>query len=472
MATQHPDSTRRFSSRDELREAIQVVKQLPEGGFGCDEIMVDYEGKLTPYHLPSWIVSEALKEGLEPGSDFLITVRIPSEHSEGVERHLMTLMAVTLANYRSYREAGYEAIKYVVIPMSEKPKDIMEVQRRLNRLIRFVEDEADLRVRDGIHVVPLFESVRKHLNIDYLMDAVITGLTREVGHYIEEVRVFLGKSDAAITSGHVASVLSIKVALAKLRVWSAERGFSVYPIVGVGKPPMRGHLREGNELNWVNEYAGFATVTVQSALRYNTQPRHYVRVREALLSRVGSTPSLEPLERYQEVLKIVDTAERFYVNELKRVSEVVWSLSKYVPRTRERTAHEEYHRISHGVRVPRAITFVAAMYTAGFPPSLLGLGRVVKALSAGRADGLETLLKLYPSLVPDIRFSLKYLVRDTVLRYFGRQGDYLLRGVKEITDVLAVDFEGHNPEYLKLATTSVPTPELVVKLAELRGFLG
>jgi phosphoenolpyruvate carboxylase len=54
MATQHPDSTRMITTSQEVEEAIEAISL-----FRCDEIMVDYEGKLTPYHQPEWIVDKA-----------------------------------------------------------------------------------------------------------------------------------------------------------------------------------------------------------------------------------------------------------------------------------------------------------------------------------------------------------------------------------------------------------------------------
>ena len=44
IAIQHLDSTRRISVYDEVVEAIEAYTR-----FGCDEVMIDYEGKPTPY---------------------------------------------------------------------------------------------------------------------------------------------------------------------------------------------------------------------------------------------------------------------------------------------------------------------------------------------------------------------------------------------------------------------------------------
>ncbi|MCG2867729.1 MAG: phosphoenolpyruvate carboxylase, partial [Vulcanisaeta sp.] len=51
MCTQHPDATVKITAEEEVDEAL-----VDFTGFGCDEIMVDYEGKMTPFTQPKDIV--------------------------------------------------------------------------------------------------------------------------------------------------------------------------------------------------------------------------------------------------------------------------------------------------------------------------------------------------------------------------------------------------------------------------------
>jgi len=66
MCTQHPDSTVRVGVEGEVFEAVQSFMV-----YGCDEVMADYEGKLTPYTQPASIVVEASRHGLALGEEVL-----------------------------------------------------------------------------------------------------------------------------------------------------------------------------------------------------------------------------------------------------------------------------------------------------------------------------------------------------------------------------------------------------------------
>lgn len=53
MAIQHPDSTIYVSAFREVNEAVDIFTK-----YASDEIMVDYKGRLTPYHQPDWIINK------------------------------------------------------------------------------------------------------------------------------------------------------------------------------------------------------------------------------------------------------------------------------------------------------------------------------------------------------------------------------------------------------------------------------
>jgi len=63
MCTQHPDATVKIMSAEEVDEALVAF-----AAYGCEEAMVDYEGKTTPYSQPKEIVAKCHQAELPLGS--------------------------------------------------------------------------------------------------------------------------------------------------------------------------------------------------------------------------------------------------------------------------------------------------------------------------------------------------------------------------------------------------------------------
>ncbi len=219
MATQHPDSTVVLMPQDEVEEAIQDVLPLERGGRGCDEKMVDYEGKATPYNQMRDIIEESKNYDIVPGEDFLITPRVPNPKLEDKDRHLLAITAAVTANMYSQMYFNTNAIKYIVLPMSANTLEIAEVQRRILRVERLVSEEFSYRLEEWIRLIPLFETAESQSHIDEIVESLRIALIKEIGLFENEFRIFMGKSDSAIHSGHIASSIGIRTGLLKLWNW-------------------------------------------------------------------------------------------------------------------------------------------------------------------------------------------------------------------------------------------------------------
>lgn len=92
---------------------------------------------------------------------------------------------------------------------------------------------------------------------------------RRLGLQDSTLRVMLGRSDAALDYGHIASALSVKLAIADCYSCAEDLGITIAPILGVGTLPFRGHASPENADQLLTEFAGARTITIQSSLRYD-----------------------------------------------------------------------------------------------------------------------------------------------------------------------------------------------------------
>jgi len=503
MATQHPDSaSRSFSAREEVEEAVMDILPIHRGGFGLDEKMIDYEGKLTPYHQVSWVVEALIKEGLQPGEDFLITPRIPSERLEEAERQIMVLWGVIVANKKAVEAYGEPAVRYIITPMCSRGYEVFVLQRRIMKMQKLAEEEIGAKT-GTIEVIPLVEDITSLIHVEKVVEGMRAALLSNLGVHYDHYRVLLGKSDTALGHGHLASSLALAIALAKLSSLSESWGTPIYPIIGVGALPFRGHLSPSGVDLFIKQYAGYATATIQSGLRFDMGHEAVQKVVSVLRAGLGGRPPHGLLSEFPSLVKALRIATAEYLRIVSPVSGKVLALAGLVPRRRDRVSHNSYGRsllsslrftADHGlisslvnivkkVRFPRAIRYSAALYSAGLPPSIVGLGRAFARIEEELGpDFLEELISLLPLLRLDFIVDTSYFVPSAVKRFFGEKFLSLVRD-----DMLAAAaYLGSEPseptEEYSLAVMSIvdavaagdaiSASEAVIRAGLLRGSLG
>jgi len=435
MATQHPDSALRyFSAKEEVNEAICDVLPRNAGGFGCDEKMIDYEGKLTPFLQPVWIlkkIKELEVHRVVPGKDFLLTVRCSTFSKESPERHIISLLSAVMANVMSVKEFDTCVVKYIVHPMSLNVRELIGVQRRILKLMEFAREELGLASDEQVSVIPLVEDSCVMLRIDELLESYVTMAKRSLGVYLDHIRVFLGKSDAALAYGHVTSAIAIKIALFKLWELADEMGMYIFPIIGSGTLPFRGHLSPNNVDYFTNTYRGYFTLTLQTSFRYDYAREDVLSAMNLIRIRRGRRPM--EIESSREILiRVLRALTSAYLETILKMSGIILKIADSIPTRRERVEREAYGReLSQAVMFtrnkrlldlysasktifPRAIRFTASLYTLGIPPTLIGLGRGLKILSSKERDEVLT---MYPMLERDLKYDSKFTALDVARKY-------------------------------------------------------
>ncbi|MFN3383371.1 MAG: phosphoenolpyruvate carboxylase [Archaeoglobaceae archaeon] len=441
----------RITTAEEVDEAIVAY-----AAYGCDEVMIDYEGKATPYSQPKDIVLKAFKSGISLGEEMYITVRLPNPKLEEFDRVALSLEAAIVANYFSVKYMDRQAVRWVILPMVEDVETIALVRRMLRRKCEIYKSETKVDVGD-IEVIPLIEDAVVQLKTRQILDQVFKNE--------EDIRVFFGKSDSAVKRGHLASALAIAYVLSKVQRLEDELGLKIRPIIGMGSPPFRGGLNSPELCRLeVLQYAGYHTATIQSAIRYDVSLEEYRKAKETILNACCNTSS----KISEDVVSIIMEASAKYRSIVSKYVEKVIEMAKLIPSTRDRISWKEYGRLfsydDQAVCVPRAIVYTAAWYSIGLPPILLDAPYIVEL---AKSDKLDEVSKILPAYLKEIEYDMKYFDPVTVRKYLG---DGLVKSVLEMADHLAIEVEP-NPAYLALLR--MPRSESnIIAMGKLRKFLG
>jgi phosphoenolpyruvate carboxylase len=444
MCTQHPDSASKYiSTQEEPGEAIEAAVV-----YGCDEYMPDYEGKATPYHQNVQIVSKFIEEtDLIPGEDIFITPRVPSAVQENRFRQLMVMMSIAEANYRALEYSYVQAINEFVHPVTRTVGEVLDAQQHMADVSELAKKEFGVPM-EVPRIIPLLEDAPSLLHAKELTENTLSAWKERFGTEPEKFRIFLSKSDTAISFGHVASTLSCKYAISGISELNSELDISTGIILGAGSLPFRGHLNLKNADNFFREYRGINTITLQSAIRYS----HSKGDAEALVSladaRLPESPKIFSIEEKEEIVNLIGIFGARYSRIIRELSPTINLLACLLPHQRDRLVHKGTCGYSRNVpdisdlvtlcrndigkdlkasmpaedlRLPRTIKFTGTLYSIGLPPEFIGTGTALEETRKRLGeDAYERLLKNYfPSLGSDLSSASGYLDLDVASRFLS-----------------------------------------------------
>ncbi len=429
MATQHPDNANvpgwvkgrgSIEGDDEVYEAY-----LAYSSYGVEEVMWDAEGKDVDTHVVRKLLTmypEYFKDNVL-GKHIYLTYRLPNPFIEGVDRKVFaeTLESVPInhdVGERFYGEAVTVPVFETILPFTTNAEQLIALARYYEKAVVNKEGmqlTENLKVRDligetkpkWIEVIPLIEDMDSLLNIKLIIERYIDAVK------VPYLRVFIARSDPAMNYGMVTSVLLAKNALSELKKTEEERHIPIYPIIGVGSLPFRGHLSPSNVENVFNEYRGIWTYTVQSAFRYDyglEEARSAIR-----FLNISKPYEKEELSADEQKIfrKIIETYTRSYQNIIEGLAPLINGISGFVPRRRARKLHIGlfgYSRSTGRITLPRAITFVSALYSLGLPPEIFGTSSLGKL----NEEEWNTLISSYRYLDLDLKAAVNYFSEENL----------------------------------------------------------
>ena len=285
MSTQHPDNATPAPFSDEagvLKGEGEVAEAASVFAMGCDEQMWDSEGKEADSQVVRKLLTsypDLFEDQFHLGRDIAVTLRVPNPHIEQDMRKSMVeaLQSVPSAwdmAHSFYGDGHAVPIQEVILPLTTSAEEVSLVEAYYRKVIVGHEDQVlldDQTVRDWVgefhpkrvRVIPLIEDMESILSCDRIVEEYVRD--RDLPHQ----RVFLARSDPALNYGIIGAELMLKVGLLRLHNLEERLGLSLYPIIGAGSVPFRGHLTPLNIERAHTEYPTAQTLTVQSAFKYD-----------------------------------------------------------------------------------------------------------------------------------------------------------------------------------------------------------
>ncbi|OCC15606.1 Phosphoenolpyruvate carboxylase, archaeal [Dissulfuribacter thermophilus] len=388
MSTQHPDNVKLpffaqnqdMSGNDEIHEAYYAFSHI-----GCDEQMWDCEGKEADAYVVRKLLTryEHFFKHTRLGEDVRLTLRLPNPDVEKSEAKVFveTLESIPRSCDTASLFYGFDSppIREVILPMTMSAESMNRVYHYYKDFVVGKQNKpfypGDIKISEWfgefkpaeIHVIPLFEDREHLLEAHNILRAYLADKD------IEHQRVFLARSDPAMNYGMVSAILCNKLALQRLQSLSKEIGVKIYPILGVGSAPFRGHLSPETVDMVLNEYPDVQTFTVQSAFKYDYP---FAMVTNAI-NKLHKSKMRERDEIDEErCLQIIDKVSKNYQHVIEHLAPLINYVASFVPRRRMRKLHVGlfgYARSVGDTNLPRVISFCTACYSIGLPPELLGL---------------------------------------------------------------------------------------------------
>ncbi len=321
MVSQHPDHASKpywhnqafISTRHEVKETFLSFSEL-----GASEYKWDWEGKYVDESVVEHLLSENYKffKKNQLGRDKFLTMRLPNPKVETEFRLGRAFMGLLTASSLA-RQVGMHAptLFEVILPMTESADEMISVQQAFAEIasLKHPLHKLENGSLKHIEIIPLFEQVQTIIHSNNILRDYLMLHKIEFKRTPAYIRPYVARSDPALNSGIVPTVLAIKIALSRYRDLEKETGVKLFPIIGSASLPFRGGLTPSQPELFINEYKGIKTALLQSAFRYDFPKEQVVRAiknieRELPKSRAVEIPKVTEFE----IRELIPIFELYY----------------------------------------------------------------------------------------------------------------------------------------------------------------
>jgi phosphoenolpyruvate carboxylase len=451
MATQHPDHAGRpYWHSEAFIPAIEETRELflSLSDLGANEYMWDWEGKLVDESVLERLMAKQFEyfKNNPLGKEKFLTFRLPNLKVETEFRLGRALMGILSAAGLS-KQVGMHSppLFEVILPMTESATEMLSVQEAFSEIasLKHPLNKFDQGSLKHIELIPLFEQVSTIIRSAEILEEYFEIHKKAFGFLPKTLRPFIARSDPALNSGLVPTVVAAKIALSKFKRFEKKYKVELYPIIGVGTLPFRGGLNPLHIQDFIAEYKGIRTATIQSAFRYDFPLKKVKQAIKTLEQELPKHSALSLTQKEEEhLIKLIKPFEAEYQKSVNGLAPLINKVAGFIPRRRERVQHIGLFGYSRGmgkVRLPRAISFTAALYSIGIPPELIGTGRGLKKTIA---DGnIKLLEKTHVNLKKDLEKAGSFLNKPSLEKLAKTNKIYI--GILE--DILEIEkYLGHS----------------------------
>lgn len=415
MVSQHPDHAGRpfwhsqefIATSDEVNECFISFSEL-----GVSEYKWDWEGKFVDESVIERLFSGHFEyfKNFPLGKEKFLTFRLPNPKVETEFRLGRAFMGI-LGAAGLAKEVGIHnpPLFEVILPMTESAEEMIAIQEAFSEVASLKHQLYNFEKGGLKHIemIPLFEQADVIAYSHKILDEYFQLHRLKFGFTPTYIRPYLARSDPALNSGLVPTVLAIKISLSRYRKLEKKTGIKLYPIIGSGSLPFRGGLTPETVDHFCQEYRGIRTALLQSAFRYDYDKTKVLKAIKKLEKTLPYGEAISVSESEEKELRELTTIfESFYQQTVEGVAPLINEVASYLPKRRERVQHIGLFGYSRGigkVKLPRAIGFTGALYSLGIPPEIIGTGRGLEyAIKTGK---LELLEKFYIGLKRELEMA-------------------------------------------------------------------
>src|SRR5436190_10066027 len=403
MATQHPDHAAKpywhtesfISTQHEAQETFVSFSEL-----GITEYKWDWEGKLVDESVLERLFGQHFQffQKNPLGQERFLTFRLPNPKVETefrVGRAFMNLASA--ASVAKHFGLPTPPLFEVILPMTETAQGILDIQEAFEQIHQLTHPMYKLEhLLTNLRIIPLFEQVGTIIQSDKILDTYLTVYQKRFKKLPPYMRPYVARSDPALNSGLIPTVLAIKIALSNYKQLAEKRSIPMYPVIGAAALPFRGGISPKTVEDFADEYKGIRTTTIQSAFRYDFEKSDVLHAIAYLENNLSKQEAINISTKEQKELeKIIPLFEESYKEVIEDISPLINTIAAHLPKRRERVQHVGLFGYSRGVgkvKLPRAIGFTASLYSIGIPPEFIGTGR---GLDKAKKIGVIDFIKKY-----------------------------------------------------------------------------